>query len=277
MKKFLFTLLAILALAVPSFAQTATVTSTTTTAAIAASDNFVNLTSGTGVAAGVGIFVDKEMLRVVSVAAPFSTTRPRVARGQDGTRLATHVSGVTVYIGPTSTVAGPGPFWQSDPPAGTCVLGNEQYSRRINTLNGKHWKCINSWWVDLSTERTITWAQGATVANAVTTPFFIADQSYVITQIQAVWGTAESTGAMDINVEKLTGTTAVGSGTAVLSAAIDATGTANTVATGTLSTTAATLNVAPGNRLGVTLTATPNEVKNIVVTVKIAPVATGGS
>ena len=51
-------------------------------------------------------------------------------------------------------------------------------------------------------------------------------------------------------------------------APIDATGTADTTATGSLTATAADLQFASGDTLCIDLTATPNEVVNLVVTVR---------
>ena len=96
-------------------------------------------------------------------------------------------------------------------------------------------------------------------------------RAYTVTDIDAVWGTAESTGSMDIQVDRLQGTEACAAGDNLLNAVIDATGTANTVANGTLTSTTANLNLSAGDRLCVDLTATPNEIANMVVTVGLVP------
>ena len=118
-------------------------------------------------------------------------------------------------------------------------------------------------------DTTVSWAQGGVVANAEDSIFFIADRAYTVTGINAVWSVAETTGSMDIMPEKLTGTTACGSGNDLLSAAVAGTGTANTVTAGSLTATGADLDLAAGDRICVDLSATPNEVKNITVTVKL--------
>lgn len=120
-------------------------------------------------------------------------------------------------------------------------------------------------------QKTVTWAQGGVPANAVNSQFFIADEGYVVTAINVVWGTAETTGDMDIMLERLQGTEACGSGDDLQAAVVDATGAANTVATPALTATPALLSLAAGDRLCVDLTATPNEVANIVVTVTMNP------
>lgn len=118
-------------------------------------------------------------------------------------------------------------------------------------------------------EHTVSFVQGGTAADALDTQFFIADRAYVVTEINAVWGVAESTGAMDIMVERLQGTEACAAGDDLQAAVVDATATANTVTTPALTATTANLDLAAGNRLCVDLTATPNEVTNMVVTVTL--------
>ncbi len=121
-------------------------------------------------------------------------------------------------------------------------------------------------------EFTVTKDFGPTTAELITAngKFFIATRKYRVVDIDAVWTTAESTGSMDIIVERLQSTEACGSGDA-LNTAIDGTGTAETVNNGTLTGTVALLSLAAGDRLCVTLTATPNEVVGIVVSVRLVP------
>lgn len=111
------------------------------------------------------------------------------------------------------------------------------------------------------------WAQGGTPADALDTQFYIADRQMTVTEINVVWGTAESTGSMDVMVERLQGTEACASGDDLQAAVVDATATANTVTTPALTATGANLVLAADNRLCVDLTATPNEIANLVVTV----------
>lgn len=111
-------------------------------------------------------------------------------------------------------------------------------------------------------------------ATCVTAHFFIADAAYQVTAVNAVWSTAEATATnLRIQVEKLTGTTAPGSGTALLTnntnAGISIKGTANTVTAGTLSGTVGNLQLAAGNRLGVKFEDTATEGAGVVVTVTL--------
>lgn len=81
--------------------------------------------------------------------------------------------------------------------------------------------------------------------------FFIATEGLQIVNIRCVYGVAALSGTLTI--EKLTGTTAPGSGTPVLTGTLDLTTTANTVLSGTLVGTQATIQLAPGDRLGMRL------------------------
>ena len=90
-------------------------------------------------------------------------------------------------------------------------------------------------------------------ALSVSSAIFVADAAYQVTSVKCVWGVAGGAAAA-LTVEKLTSTTAPGSGTALLTAAFDLTTTANTVGTGTLTATAADLLLASGDRLGAKLT-----------------------
>lgn len=81
---------------------------------------------------------------------------------------------------------------------------------------------------------------------------FVADTTYQIVSVQLSWGVAGGAGAV-LNVEKLTGTTAPGSGTTVQTGTVDLTATANTVTTPALTGTVSTLQLAAGDRIGVKL------------------------
>jgi hypothetical protein len=261
-----FLLVALMALA-PLHAQTTTTTTTLSVALTDTSSQTVVLAAGTNVAANGFIYVDKELMAVIGPINS-STTRWTVRRGAGGI-VGTHAAAAKV------TVAAPGiqaaNIFRNSAPSGTCTAGNEPYLPIVIVPTGEEITCAAGVWVSNTNARTVTYMQGPTVANAVTTQFFIADRPYVVTGIKGVWGTAESTGAMAVLPEKATGTTACGSATALLTAGFDATGTAATVGTGTLSATAAALHLATGDRLCMKLTATPNEVKDIVVTVTLAP------
>ena len=254
--------LLLLGLAVSASAQT-TLSSTTLSAAVNNDVNIVTVASATGIDVGDYLFVDREAMRVLGL----TGTQVRVTRGFAGTAARAHAASVTVYLG------APDNFYSSEV-AGACTASAETYTPRIVLPTGNVYSCTGGTWnkvgLDVGTIQAV-FAQGGTAADALDTVFFIADRDYIVSKITASWGTAETTGSMDIMVEKLTGTTACASGTDLQSAVIAGTGTANTVNTATLTATSANLLVAAGNRLCVDLTATPNEIVNLVVTATLVP------
>lgn len=248
----------------PVQAQTAVSTTTLSTAAtdVAA---IVAVASATGIDVGDYLFIEREAMLVQAV----TGTSIRVTRGFAGTAARAHAASATVYLGaPTN-------FYQSEVTVGaTCTAANESFTPRIVLPTGNVFTCTGGVWNraghDVGAVQAV-FSQGGTAADALDTVFFVADRDYVVSKITAAWGVAESTGSMDIMVEKLTGTTACASGTDLQASAIAGTGAANTVNTATLTATSANLLVAAGNRLCVDLTATPNEVVNMVVTVTLIP------
>lgn len=258
-------LFAVSVLVVPMRAQT-TVSSTTLDEAVSSpSQLFVIVASATGIEVNDFLFVDHEIMRVTSI----SGTRINVRRGQEGTAARAHGDDAILYHGPSEQ------FYRNEVvPGSNCTATSERFLPRIVIPTGRMYQCTGGVWQQLGAEiGTViaSFVQGGTAADALDTVFFIADRPYVVSKIQAVWSTAESTGSMDIMVEKLTGTTACASGTDLQTSAIAGTGTANTVNTATLSATASSLLVAAGDRLCVDLSATPNEVVGMVVQATLVP------
>jgi hypothetical protein len=106
--------------------------------------------------------------------------------------------------------------------------------------------------------------------------FFIADRAYNVVAIYEVHSTAGSDGsAVNLQVTKDTSTDAPGAGTNLLTNNADAgfnlKGTANTVQTGTLVATAASLKLAAGDRLAVDFAGTLTALAGVVVTVYLEP------
>lgn len=98
------------------------------------------------------------------------------------------------------------------------------------------------------------------VYKTIVVPVFVTDLSkaiYIATEavqvvaVRAVYGVVSASGTL--NIEKLTSTTAPGSGTALLTGTLDLTTTANTVLSGALSGTVGNLQLAAGNRIGIVL------------------------
>lgn len=115
---------------------------------------------------------------------------------------------------------------------------------------------------------TIVGADAATAANYGV--FFIAPFPCFVLSVREVHQTAGSDGsAVTLNVEKLTGTEAPGSGDELLSTALSLKATANTVQEGTLTQDFSLRNLATGDRLALEDTGTLTAVNNITVTIEI--------
>jgi hypothetical protein len=138
MKRMILGLIAALLVSVPASAQTY-LTSTTLSAAVNASSSTFVVVSATGIAAGGGLYVDREFVTVRSV----SGTTITVARGQSGTTATAHGSGRTVIIVPAAALStvisntDPTPF----DGVGTCTASNHRYLPVINVTSGNVWLC----------------------------------------------------------------------------------------------------------------------------------------
>jgi hypothetical protein len=107
-------------------------------------------------------------------------------------------------------------------------------------------------------------------ATDVSRSLFIcpAGDAYQLVGIDVVFGTASTSGTLQL--EKLTGTTAPGSGTAMLTGTVALSGSANTVASGTvLSGDAAALKLGGGDRLGLKLAGTLTNLAGCVATIRL--------
>lgn len=100
--------------------------------------------------------------------------------------------------------------------------------------------------------------------------FYIAPYAVEVVSVKERHETAGSDGsAVTLNVQKVPSGTAKGSGTNLLSAGISLKGTADTNATGTLSTTVADLRLAAGDSLALVPTGTLTAVDGVTVTVEL--------
>lgn len=118
--------------------------------------------------------------------------------------------------------------------------------------------------IKIQTSEPLTYSILA-AGSAVNQSGFIADATYQVTGVQAVWATASTSGT--VAIEKLTGTTAPGSGTTMQTGTINTAGTANTVTAGTLVGTASTLQLAVGDRIGLVFSGTQTNLVGLVVMV----------
>lgn len=101
--------------------------------------------------------------------------------------------------------------------------------------------------------------------------FFIATRAMIVTAAYQVHSTAAG-GTSTLDIIKDTSTNAPAAGTAILSAAFNLNGTANTVQVGALSATTATITMAAGDRLSVKFNNAIQSSAGVVVTVKLAAV-----
>jgi hypothetical protein len=99
-------------------------------------------------------------------------------------------------------------------------------------------------------------------SSSVSGPVFISDGSYILNSAKVVYGTASGSGA--INLELLTGATAVGSGTSLLTGTISLASTGSTVYSGTASGSTA---ISAGNRVGMVISGTMTSLAQAMVTI----------
>lgn len=114
---------------------------------------------------------------------------------------------------------------------------------------------------------TVSHTQASSVADQL---FFVAPEPLEVLEVHEVHGTAGTDGsAVTATIRKCTGTTALASGTDLLSATINLKGTANTVQSPALTATAADLLLAAGDRLAFDVTGTTTALANMVVTILV--------
>lgn len=109
-----------------------------------------------------------------------------------------------------------------------------------------------------------------TAAGLVDIPFFVATEPCKVTKVTEVHEAAETTGALTAMLMKATGAAAlIGAGTALLNAAVNLKGAANTLVTPALSAVAGVLSLIPGDRLGFAPEAAGTEIADLVMTVTL--------
>lgn len=106
---------------------------------------------------------------------------------------------------------------------------------------------------------------------ATDTAFFVANQAMKVIAIRQVHSVAAG-GTSTLQVTKDTSTSAPGAGTDLLATAFNLNATANTVQTGSLATSSATLTLAAGDRLAVDFADAIQSSAGVVVTVTLAPI-----
>jgi hypothetical protein len=117
-----------------------------------------------------------------------------------------------------------------------------------------------------------TGATAAAPTTAVDQVFFIASRAMRVISCREVHSVAAG-GTSTLQVVKDTGTDAPGAGTDLLTTAFNLNGTANTVQTGALSTTVATVTLAAGNRLSVDFADAIQSSVGVAVTCFLTPLS----
>lgn len=109
---------------------------------------------------------------------------------------------------------------------------------------------------------------GATAANYG--QCFIALAPCFVRKVQEVHGTlGTDAGAVTVNIEKLTGTTAPGAGTAMLTTTFNMKGTINTVQTGVFDADRTKRSLKAGDRLALKLSGTPTAIADVYFIIEV--------
>lgn len=110
-------------------------------------------------------------------------------------------------------------------------------------------------------------------AEAVDQYVFIADRAYQLVSAEEIHVTAgNDAGAVTADIVKTSGTTAVSSGTTMITTAFDLKSTAATTVSATLSATAANTVLADGDKIGINVTGTPTSYAGGVFTIVLRPI-----
>lgn len=151
-----------------AFAQTYTLNSTTTSAAVGLTDTTISLNS-TGQASGssfgslqVGQFlvIDQEVMPVTAVSSTTATVLRRAAN-----RPTTHASGAFVWMAPGYA------FQKVNPPSGTCVStvqGDPWVNIQGPGQSAAVWRCLSSTWVQVTGALTLNGLPQPAAATALT-------------------------------------------------------------------------------------------------------------
>lgn len=133
------------------------------------------------------------------------------------------------------------------------------------------WDAFGSGNASFSSVMSASWqqAQGA-APSAGSFTILLATRPVRVTFASVVFSTTSTSGT--VTVTKDTGTQAPGAGTALLTAPMSLSGTANTVVNGTLIATLSTLTLAAGNRLALTFAGTLTGLAGANVSVGLLPI-----
>lgn len=124
--------------------------------------------------------------------------------------------------------------------------------------------------VQVNANSQLILANEALTATDATRTILIATRPMRLKAVSVVWTTGSTSGTLQL--EKATGTTAPGAGTALLTGTVTLAGTANTVGNGTLVATVASITLAAGDRLNMVIAGTMTNLVGAKMTVALTPV-----
>jgi hypothetical protein len=266
-----FVLAAIAALALitgglylPSVGAQATINTTTLAAAVTPTMKTITLTSGSTVASGQRIVIDREMMTVPSGYTAGNAVVP-VIRGQGGSLSNSHAASAIVYTGPAN-------YFTQAQQIGPCTASAQVASPYIVFPGGNIYDCVGGYWGLRGEEAVVvTCNTGPLATGSVDQSCFIVDRPYVIVKIQEIHQTAEAGGTVTLIPRRQQSTEAPASGDA-LATALAETATAQTLRTFTLTATSSLLLLSAGERLGLDFTDdVPGELANVLVTFTLVP------
>lgn len=168
----------------------------------------------------------------------------------------------------------------TNPATTTLAAGDRLALDLTGTLTSLAGVCVTVWMMPLTSptiDVTFAWNANAELVDAA---FFVAHYRYVVNGVRyshAVKGTNGS--AVNVQLVKDTTTSAPGAGTDLLTnntnAGFDCKGTINVPQVGTLTATAASLQMAIGDRLSVDFSGTTTALAGVVMTVSLTPIVAG--
>ena len=151
------------------FGQAATVSTTLSVATNSTITN-VTLASATHVQAGGFLYMDREVMAVLS--SYTSGTLVPVARGNSGTKATSHNVSIPVYVFAPGNEARVGLRSGQEPgsdPSGACVATNQAILPMFNTTFGTRFDCVNSQWVRTGSAGNVIYC-GSTTGSVACVP-----------------------------------------------------------------------------------------------------------
>ncbi len=135
---FAFLALVLAALSVtPAIAQTNTLSATTLSAAMDATQGYALVVSASGIAANKAILIDGELM---NVSALYNGTATNVPVARNGGKKGPHISGAVVLAGR------PNWFYTVDPVPSACTLSSTFVAPWVNVTTGSSFRCYDGLW-----------------------------------------------------------------------------------------------------------------------------------